>query len=615
MHEGEKQMYCARLSSPLCLGIGDKELFVASDPIAFREYTENVIHLDDFEVCVADAENQKVYKLTQNFSYNEPLSEEQSKARIVAIPFEPAEFEIGDYPHFMLKEIYQQPTVVQQTFAGKINNVDAIHITYPNPLRRIYFLACGTSYYAALVGKHIIEQQCGIEVCTEYASEFIYSRCMCGKNDLAIAVSQSGETADTREALNIAKRNGAALAGIVNVVGSQIARLAGQGMYLHAGAEIGVASTKAFTCQVCAIILLSAFLAKDPEYTAQIQRDLRRLPNAMQRILASTSISATIDAIVSRVKNAKSALFLGRGIDYPLAMEGALKMKEISYIHAEGYPAGEMKHGPIALVDKDMPCFFVLGASKETQYTKVLNNMEEIKTRQGIIITITDAPEMHTAIRASASSSQQYPSPGHSPAFFSSSSSSGGVSSPLSCSPANYSPSLSSSSKGGIGLITPIVQNPQPLPPSSSTSVSTMIAGSPSQGSLAYSSLGNSPSSPSSGSQLSATAAASAAVTAAVASRSASKPGNAVGNAPSPSPSPSTQPTPSINYAAFSSDPEDVDRVTKLSDYVIRVPHISEYTSPMLMVIPLQLLAYKIAVAKGLNPDRPRNLAKSVTVE
>lgn len=400
MHEGEDKLYCAKLSSPLCLGVGEKELFVASDPIAFREYTEHVIYLEDYEICVADnTSNFQIYKLTHNFAYAQPVSSEQSKSRIIAIPFEPSEYEIGDFPHYMLKEIYQQPTVVQQTFAGKINNVSYIHINYPQPLRRLYFLACGTSYYAALVGKHVIEQETGIEVCCEYASEFIYRRCMCNKDDLVVAVSQSGETADTREALNIAKRSGAAVAGIVNVVGSQIAQIAGQGMYLHAGAEIGVASTKAFSCQVCAMVLLSAFLAKNEQYTAQVQHDLHLLPNAIQRILSSHSIADTIDAIVKRVKKAKSALFLGRGIDYPLAMEGALKMKEISYIHAEGYPAGEMKHGPIALVDEDMPCFFILGASRETQYVKVLNNMEEIKTRKGIIITITDAPEIHTQIK------------------------------------------------------------------------------------------------------------------------------------------------------------------------------------------------------------------------
>ncbi|KAH7815266.1 Glutamine-fructose-6-phosphate transaminase [Monocercomonoides exilis] len=601
LHSTEKKVYAARLSSPMSIGIGENELFIASDPIAFREHTEKVIHLDDHEVCVASETEHHVYKLAQNFEMSTPLTSEESAARIVRIPFEPAEYEIGDFPHYMLKEIYQQPTAVQQTFAGKIDNITSIHVSVPESLRKIVFLACGTSYYASLVGRHLIEQFAGIPVDCEYASEFIYRRCLCNKNDLVIAVSQSGETADTREALLLAKKQGAQLAGIVNVVGSQIARIAGQGMYLHAGAEIGVASTKAFSCQVCAMVLLSAFLAQNEEYSLRIQQELRRVPDGIQRILSSTSTMTAIDAIVEAVKNKKSALFLGRGVDYPLALEGALKMKEISYIHAEGYPAGEMKHGPIALVEKGMPVFFILGASKETQFTKVLNNMEEIKTRQGTIITITDAPEMKSAVNV-----KQNMSPSLSSDFLASPSSSpffGSLSTP----PANaVSSQLPRSS-------------PSPTPsPSPSPSLSKIAAPTPSA-----------PIFHSSSSHLAnvdvtldiRTPAASASMTSILSTSPSSTTLDASSSSssiPSASTTPtsiSNPPTPSLAYAALSNDPDDVDRVLHLSDYVVRVPHISEAMSPMLMVVPLQLIAYKVAVAKGLNPDRPRNLAKSVTVE
>ncbi|KAK2956183.1 Glutamine-fructose-6-phosphate aminotransferase [Blattamonas nauphoetae] len=493
LHASEERIYAAKLSSPLCIGIGDnEEKFLSSDPIAFREYTENVIHFDDNEICIISKDSFSVHKFRPSEGLEKDISHELRLHRTVKIPFSLDELELGNYPHYMLKEIYEQPVAVQRTYSGRIGPTH--------------------NYYASQIGKYIIERETHIPVRCEYASEFLTSARLFNRQDLVIAISQSGETADTREALLIAKRKGIEVAGLVNVVGSQIARIAGQGMYLHCGAEIGVASTKAFACQVAALIIFMLYLKKhlssirvsgditpahtpllepspsfpspqpnqpsssrlfDPPVTKDVNGQpleesivrvcsaLRDLPVLMQHVLSNTTTMSTIDEIVAFMKDRKSAIFLGRGIGYPVALEGALKMKEISYIHAEGYPAGEVKHGPIALIDEDMPVFFIVSASDSVVLTKIVNNMEEISTRGGKIITVTD------------------------------------------CEPTNSDEKVQAQLK----------------------------------------------------------------------------------------------------------------RVRSISAYTISVPCSDLCCSPILFTIPLQLIAYRIAVEKGINPDRPRNLAKSVTVE
>lgn len=356
------------------------------------------------------------------------------------------------------------------TIGGKIRKNefhDGLDLTnnfsIPKNLRSIIFLACGTSWHAGLVGQYLIETYCGIRVDCQQASEYISKRCLLNENDLAIAISQSGQSADTRIALERAIASGASVGGIVNVVGSQIANLANKGIYLHAGPEIGVASTKAFSCQLAALLLLTAHLTPDPKIKEEIRSSLEKVPSTVRQILEDPEIERVVEEVSQYMVTPKqvfgniyetptNALYLGRGIDFPVALEGALKLKEISYIHAEGIAAGEMKHGPIALIDEFMPCFFVVGAGSSEahgNFHKVLANMQEVKARKGVIITVTDV---------------------------------------------------------------------------------------------------------------------------------------------------------------------DQPEINKLSHYVIKVPHISELVAPILKIIPLQLIAYKVAVKKGLNPDKPRNLAKSVTV-
>eukprot|EP00163_Fabomonas_tropica_P004467 TRINITY_DN13940_c0_g1_i1.p1 TRINITY_DN13940_c0_g1~~TRINITY_DN13940_c0_g1_i1.p1 ORF type:complete len:775 (-),score=234.56 TRINITY_DN13940_c0_g1_i1:152-2452(-) len=490
MRQGDPTIYGVRLGSPVCLGIGSngKENFLGSEPAAFVGLTSTIIHLEDFEVAIIRSDSWKVKKIqfhsaedgtdgqggVTDMEDNDKVKKSFMKSahaksvanintRIIAIPGDIIDHQKGQHPHFMLKEIHEQPDAIARTISGKnsMAALDRIDIRLPMCLQHVLFLACGTSYHAGQIAEYVIENNVGLPVRTRHASEYLTAKCLLTSNDLVIAISQSGETADTRQALSVAKDHGASVAGLVNVVGSQIARLAGQGMYLKAGPEIGVASTKAFSCQVAAGNLLAAFLSRDVRPTGFRQEcidALQEVPGVLRSLINDKAWMKQCEEVGEWVSKANHALYLGRGIDFPVALEGALKLKEISYIHAEGYPAGEMKHGPIALIDEDMPVFFVIGKYRDATgstggeiYEKTRSNMAEVKSRKGKIVVVTD----------------------------------------------------------------------------------------------------------------------------------------------------------------FHTDPS----LAELATAVIRVPHITENVSPMIKVLPLQLIAYHAAVKKGLDPDKPRNLAKSVTVQ
>lgn len=371
VHKNHKQIICARKGSPLVLGIGVNEYFIASDPSPFVDYTKDVVYLDEKQMAVIDENGYRV----------KDFNGLDLHAEMETVPFGIEAIQKSGFKHFMLKEISEQSETIKNCFRGKINHIDAISIKKEN-ISRIVFVACGTSYYAALVGKYLIERDCHVPVIVEHASEFRYRQPMLYATDLVIALSQSGETADTLEAVRLAKRIGCSVAGIVNATGSAIAKECSQGMYLHAGPEIGVASTKAFTSQIVALNLLNLFLNKNPYFKMEVSEELKKLPDAVQQFLNTQNVKE----IAEKYKNTKYFLFLGRDINYPVAMEGALKLKEICYIPAEGYPAGEMKHGPLALVDKDTPSIFIV--MRDKVYPKVISNMEEVKSRGGKIISI-----------------------------------------------------------------------------------------------------------------------------------------------------------------------------------------------------------------------------------
>ena len=373
LHEDHDQILCARKGSPLVLGIGDGEFFIASDPSPFLDLTKNVVYLDEKQMAIVGKDG---YEIKDFNGFN--LSVEME-----IVPYGIEAIQKKGYEHFMLKEIFEQSDTIKDCFRGKIRNIDGISIS-KDDVKRFVFVACGTSYYSSLVAKYIIEKKTHIPVVVEQASEFRYRQPMLYNTDLVIAVSQSGETADTLEALRLAKKIGTKVAGIVNVTGSSIPKECNQGIYLHAGPEIGVASTKAFTSQIVAFILLNLHFNDDPYYRAEVIDGLKALPEQVKSFLKNHQV----EEIAEKYKDSKYFLFMGRDINFPVAMEGALKLKEISYIPAEGYPAGEMKHGPIALIDETVPSVFII--TKDSIFEKVISNMEEVKSRKGKIICICD---------------------------------------------------------------------------------------------------------------------------------------------------------------------------------------------------------------------------------
>lgn len=444
------RIIAARLGSPLLIGIGEKENYFASDPASILKNTTEVIYMEDGEIAV----------ITKDNVIHKTLGDEIVEKNIETIEFELADIEKSGYPHFMLKEIFEQPRTLTDTMRGrllleegvsKLGGLNQHPEVYKALLNadKIFIVACGTSWHSALIGEYMLEEYAKISVEVEYASEFRYRDPIITPKTVVIAISQSGETADTLAAIKEAKRKGAVTIGICNVVGSTISKETDAGVYLHAGPEIGVASTKAFTSQVIALALITLDIARHKDMSFRqgykIVKELKLLPALVESILEN---AGKIKEIADRFKSAKNFLYLGRGYNFPVALEGALKLKEISYIHAEGYPAAEMKHGPIALIDENMPVIFI--AIKDSIYDKVVTNIKEVKARNGIVISI-----------------------------------------------ASYGD-------------------------------------------------------------------------------------------------------------------EEIDSI---SDYVIKIPETTNLLSPILTVIPLQLLAYYIAVEKGYNVDMPRNLAKSVTVE
>jgi glutamine---fructose-6-phosphate transaminase (isomerizing) len=382
-----RQLVGAKLSSPLVLGLGDNEFFLASDASPIIKYTNRVIYLNDGEIVSI--------KLKEGYTIKN-LSNEEQNPEISELDLKLDELDKGGYDHFMLKEIFQQPITIAESMKGRINSEEGWAILggmKPNIARiaksdRIVLTACGTSWHSAMIGEYLLEDLARIPTEVEYASEFRYRNPIIKENDFIVALSQSGETADTLAAIKMAKSKGAYVYGIVNVVGSTIARETHSGSYIHAGPEIGVASTKAFTSQSTILALMALYLGHykgliEDTYFRKLLAELESVPNKIARILAKDD---HVKYIAGEIKNASNALYLGRGYNFPVALEGALKLKEISYIHAEGYPAAEMKHGPIALIDMYMPVIVL--ATNKSAYEKVVSNIQEVKARKGIVIAI-----------------------------------------------------------------------------------------------------------------------------------------------------------------------------------------------------------------------------------
>ena len=381
------QIIAARKQSPLVIGIGEDEFFLGSDATPIIEYTDKVVYLDDDNIAVIRrGEDLKVVN-----TLNDTLNPE-----ICTVDLDLGQIEKGGFPHFMLKEIFEQPECLENCMRGRIN-VEANNVTlsavidYRRQLlaaKRVIIVACGTSWHAGLIGKQLIESLCRIPVEVEYASEFRDRNPVIDSSDVVIAISQSGETADTLAAVNLAKDNGAFVYGVCNAIGSSIPRDTDTGSYIHVGPEIGVASTKAFTGQVTVLLMLALALGKEKgtitnEQYSKIVSELCTVPEKMKSLL---KLNDRISELSKTFTYASNFLYLGRGYNYPVALEGALKLKEISYIHAEGYPAAEMKHGPIALIDSDMPVVVI--APHDEMYQKVLSNIQEIKARKGKVIAL-----------------------------------------------------------------------------------------------------------------------------------------------------------------------------------------------------------------------------------
>ncbi|QBA65167.1 glutamine--fructose-6-phosphate transaminase (isomerizing) [Muriicola soli] len=382
------EIVVAKLGSPLAIGIGENEFFIASDASPFIEYTNNAVYLEDEEMAIVRPGKEIKLRKIKNDAVAYPMIQE--------LQLNLEEIEKGGYDHFMLKEIYEQPRAIKDTYRGrllvdqgliKMSGIDDNLERFMNA-NRIVIVACGTSWHAGLVAEYIFEDLARIPVEVEYASEFRYRNPVITNNDVVIAISQSGETADTLAAIKLAKENGAFVFGVCNVVGSSIARETHAGAYTHAGPEIGVASTKAFTTQITILTLLALKLAKEKGVINEtkyheILVELENIPKKVEKALEANPL---VEIIADVYKDSENCLYLGRGYNFPVALEGALKLKEISYIHAEGYPAAEMKHGPIALIDEQMPVIVI--ATKKGHYEKVVSNIQEIKTRKGKIIAI-----------------------------------------------------------------------------------------------------------------------------------------------------------------------------------------------------------------------------------
>ena len=386
--DNPSKMVVARLGSPLVIGIGENEFYIASDASPFVEYTQNALYLEDGEMATIELNKELQVRKIHNNEEVDPTIQEL-KISIDAI-------EKGGYEHFMLKEIFEQPLSIQDTMRGRLLEDGTTKISgINNNLKqflsadRIIIAACGTSWHAGLVGEYLFEELTRIPVEVEYASEFRYRNPVINASDIVIAISQSGETADTLAALKLAKERGAFIYGICNVVGSSIARLTDSGTYTHAGPEIGVASTKAFTTQLTVLTLLALHLGHkkgtiDHDTYRRLCKELAHIPDLVAKTLEMNKDKVL--EIAREYKDVSNCIYLGRGYNFPVALEGALKLKEISYIHAEGYPAAEMKHGPIALIDENMPVVFL--APSKGHYEKVVSNAQEIKARKGKIIAV-----------------------------------------------------------------------------------------------------------------------------------------------------------------------------------------------------------------------------------
>ncbi len=385
--DNPNELIAAKKGSPMVIGIGIDEFFVASDATPIVEYTKNVVYLEDEEIAFIERGKELKIKTIKNKTKTPYIQELEMKLEAL---------EKGGYAHFMLKEIYEQPRSIKDSMRGRLSSEkDIVNLggiaEYEKKFlntKRIIFIACGTSWHAALVAEYLFEDLTRIPVEVEYASEFRYRNPIIYEDDVVIAISQSGETADTLAAIELAKSKGATIIGICNVVGSSIARATHAGSYTHAGPEIGVASTKAFTAQITVLTLMALRIAflKGTISTSrfhQLINELEAIPGKVERVLKTND---KIKYIADIYKDATNALYLGRGYSFPVALEGALKLKEISYIHAEGYPAAEMKHGPIALIDQEMPVFVI--ATKGASYEKVVSNIQEVKARKGKIIAI-----------------------------------------------------------------------------------------------------------------------------------------------------------------------------------------------------------------------------------
>ena len=384
--EDPNLLIAARRSSPLVIGLGNNEYFIASDATPIAEYTDRVIYLNNDDIALIRRDELVLKNLVS----------ESTKVNIKTLDVSISEMEKQGYEHYMLKEIFEQPRSIQDTFRGRIMP-DTNEIKLGGLLdvkdqlvnaKRIVVIACGTSWHAGLVGEYLIEDLARIPVEVEYASEFRYRNPLIGPDDVVLAISQSGETADTLAAIQLAREAGALVLGICNVAGSSISRETHAGVYTHAGMEIGVASTKAFTAQVTVLTMMAMMIGKEKgllseERFGHLIAELNDIPGKIEKILEQNEEFKRIAEIY---KDATNALYLGRGVSFPVALEGALKLKEISYIHAEGYPAAEMKHGPIALIDENMPVVFI--ATRDSSYDKIVSNIQEVKARNGVVIAI-----------------------------------------------------------------------------------------------------------------------------------------------------------------------------------------------------------------------------------